>query len=303
MKILKSLSLILLLLFLVAYFVVESVLPYAGIKPVRRKPEDLLWMLPKGVQPENYGLHAQQMKIQVNDSIQLGAILVDSNKDSARALVVLLHGISSCKEANLERSKLLAEAGYASLLIDLRAHGQSDGDYCTFGYYEKNDLKIVADSLERRFPKCPLAIWGASLGGAVALQAMAVEPQYRFGIVESTFDEYKKVAMEYGADWLFGLRSEWLTDRVLHKSGMIAGFQADSVMPVVAAARIDRPVLFIHGDKDARIPMWFGQRNYEACPAAGKQWLKVMGGGHNNLWRMAGDTMRAEVLRFLAKQE
>lgn len=99
---------------------------------------------------------------------------------------MLLHGISACKEVELQRAKLLADAGYASLLLDLRAHGQSEGEYCTFGYHEKNDLRAVADTLGSDSRRRPMAIWGASLGGAVALQAMAVEPRYSFGLVERT---------------------------------------------------------------------------------------------------------------------
>lgn len=282
-----------------AYHAVENVLPYAGIKPVRHQPEDLHWLMPKGVKAENYGLKAHDFRIKINDSIQLSAILVDSNTDTTRATVVLLHGISGCKETQFERAKVLADAGYASCLLDLRAHGKSGGEYCTFGYYEKNDLKTVADTLERLSPTLSLGIWGASLGGAIALQSMEVEPRYKFGIIESTFDEFDKVAMEYGSKWFFGLRSQWLTNRVLEKSGQIAHFDPDAVKPVESAAKIDRPVLFIHGDKDARIPMWFGERNYEASPAEGKQWFKVHGAGHNNLWKVAGDPMRREVLGFL----
>lgn len=302
-KAIKVSLVIVLILLLGAIFVVENVLPYAGIKPMRRKPEDLRWMMPKGLKPENYGLRGQALSIQTPDHLQLSAILTESNKDTTWGTVVLLHGISACKEIEFERASLLAEAGYASLLLDLRAHGQSEGEYCTFGYAEKNDLRAVADTLSKRFPNRPLAIWGASLGGAVALQAMEVEPRYQFGIVESTFDEFEKVALEYGADWLFGLRSLWLTQRVLHKSGEIAHFDPNAVKPVQSAAKIDRPILFIHGDKDARIPMWFGERNYEACPAPGKRWYKVPGAGHNNLWRIAGDSMRTNVLGFLKAQE
>ena len=72
--------------------------------------------------------------------------------------------------------------------------------------------------------------------------------------------------------------------------------------PVIAAAQIDRPILFIHGDKDARIPMWFGERNYLASPSTGKRWYKVPGAGHNNLWKIAGDSMKQEVLLFLEEQ-
>lgn len=302
---LKKKTLIIAALFLslvssAGYFTVEEVLPYAGIKPMRRGPEELRWLLPKGGDPANYGLKGEPLQISTPDQLTLQALLIASNTDTTRATVVLLHGISACKEVNFERAKLLADQGYASLLLDLRAHGGSDGQYCTFGYHEKNDLSAVADTLKARFPGQPLGIWGASLGGAISLQAMAADERFQFGIIESTFHEFEKVAMEYGADWFFGIRSQWLTRRVLEKSAVIAGFDPFSVRPVDAASRISRPVLFIHGDKDARIPMWFGEKNFEVCPSPQKRWVKVQGGGHSDLWRKAGPLMREKVTDFLS---
>jgi len=122
-KIAKSLAIILPLILLLGFFVVENVLPYSGIKPMRHQPEDMLWLLPKGVKPENYGLSAKSLFIQTPDSLQLSALIVNSNTDTTLATVVLLHGISACKEVELERAKLLADAGYVSLLFDLCVHG------------------------------------------------------------------------------------------------------------------------------------------------------------------------------------
>ncbi|MDX1910625.1 MAG: alpha/beta fold hydrolase [Saprospiraceae bacterium] len=286
----------------VGYLAVEHILPYSGIKPMRRTGEQMAWYLPKGVDPSNYGLTFEKMRIQTPDTLQLSALLVHANTDTTKGVVVVLHGISGCKETQLERAQLLAEAGYACLLPDLRAHGESGGEYCTFGYYEKYDLQAIADTLQARFPRLPLGIWGASLGGAIALQGMAADPRYNFGIVESTFHDFKMVAMEFGADWFFGLRSHWMTDRVLENSGKIARFDPFSIQPARAAQQITRPVLFMHGDKDSRIPMWFGERNYEVCPAPGKKWRKVQGAGHNNLWRVAGESLWQEVRLFLAEQ-
>lgn len=281
-------------------FVVDNVFPYMGIKPWRMVPAENKWRFPQGYLPENFGLKTQQVSIQTPDSLLLKALLVPSNLDTTYAVVVQLHGISNCKETNFPRAKILADSGYASLLLDLRAHGESEGDYCTFGYKEKYDLKAVADTLSKLMPGCPLAIWGASLGGAIALEAMAVEPRFAFGIVESTFDEYTKVYAEYGADYMLGLRPQWLFNRVMRRSGEIAHFDPFAVKPVVSAEKIEHPVLFMHGDRDPRIPMEFNKRNYEALKNEGKRWVTVHGAGHNNLWAVDGAQLKSAVHSFLA---
>lgn len=299
-KTIRRVSVFLAILLVAAGFVVEKVLPYSGIKPLRHNPEDMLWLLPTGVHPGDYNLKSRTLSIQTPDTVRLSAMLIEPELDTPLATVVLLHGISGCKETQLERARLLADAGYASLLLDLRAHGKSGGEYCTFGYYEKHDLRAVADTLEALFPGRAMGIWGTSLGGAITLQSMAIEPRYRFGIVESTFDEFDKVAMEYGAKWFFGIRSTWLTNRVIQKSGQIAHFDPDAVKPVRAAGRIDRPVLFLHGEQDSRIPLAFGKRNFDSCAAEIKYWHPVVGAGHNNLWKIAGDSMHAVVRHYLS---
>lgn len=281
-------------------FLLENVFPYMGIKPRRMVPAENAWRFPQGYTPENYGLKAQKIAIKTPDGLTLSAWLVESNQDTTYATVVELHGISNCKETNFPRAQILADSGYASLLLDLRGHGESEGTYCTFGAKEKYDLKAVADTLARRAPGRPMAIWGASLGGAIALQAMDVEPRFSFGIVESTFDEYPRVAEEYGADFMLGLRSKWVLNRVLHKAGTIADFDPYAVKPVEAAARIDRPVLFMHGDKDSRIPLEFNKRNFDAVPNAGKRWVVAPGAGHINIWAKDGEHLKREVYAFLA---
>ncbi len=284
---------------LLGYFAVEQVLPYTGIKPRRMVPAENAWRFPNGYTPEAFNLKAEKRTIQSPEGLHLSAWLVNSRLDTTYGTFVLLHGISNCKEVNFQRAAVLADSGYASLLLDLRAHGESEGEFCTFGFYEKADLKAVADSLTVWFPGRPIGIWGASLGGAVALQSMAFDPRYAFGIIESTFDEFPNVAREYGADYMLGLRSELIVNRVLKKSGAIAHFDPYKVKPVEAAAQINRPVLFMHGDRDSRIPQEFNKRNFEALQHPLKRWISVQNAGHTNLWARDSKHLEQEVSRFL----
>jgi pimeloyl-ACP methyl ester carboxylesterase len=51
------------------------------------------------------------------------------------------------------------------LAYDSRAHGESGGNACTYGYYEKRDLSRAIDLIGLR----PVVALGISLGAAVAL--------------------------------------------------------------------------------------------------------------------------------------
>ncbi|MBK7938719.1 MAG: alpha/beta fold hydrolase [Lewinellaceae bacterium] len=291
-------ALVLVFAILVA-FVVENVLPYSGIKPFRMIPAENAWRFPRGYAPENYDLAGIKINIPAKDGVNLSGWFLSGETNPAKATVIILHGIGACKETQFERAKILTQQGYNSVVLDLRAHGESGGDYCTFGYHEKYDIQAVVDSVLPMTGGKPVGIWGASLGGAVALQAMELDQRIAFGVIESTFDEFEKVAMEYGADMMFGLKSKWLTNRVLNKSGNIARFDPQSVKPVVSAAAIHRPVLFMHGDRDNKIPIEFNLRNYNAVQSDEKQWITVKNAGHNNLWHAQGSDLKVRVLTFL----
>ena len=53
------------------------------------------------------------------------------------------------------------EQGYSSIAIDLRAHGRSEGEYCTYGYYEKEDIAQIISDYLRYNPDAKIGIWGA----------------------------------------------------------------------------------------------------------------------------------------------
>ena len=83
-----------------------------------------------------------------------------------KKLVILLHGGGQTRHAWGETGKKLAEAGYHSVALDLRGHGDSewhsDGDYTIKAY--KEDLVSIIKELNK-----PASLIGASLGGMASL--------------------------------------------------------------------------------------------------------------------------------------
>lgn len=267
--------------------VVEMAFPYYGIKPFRRN-----W---GGTAPT----YAVPFEVQTSDSLLLKGYVLPA--DSARGTMILLHGISACKEQFWGFAHQINETGCNAVIFDQRAHGQSDGDYCTFGAKEKYDITKVLDEMERRGLAKPYGIFGNSLGGAIALQSLAQDQRLQFGIIESTFDTYPHVAMEYGAD-IVGFHSELLTDHVIARSGAIAGFDPFSIRPVEACKAITCPILMAHGTADDKIPFEFGQRNFEALASVDKKFVPIEGGGHSRLFRFEESGWPGEIEVFLKRQ-
>jgi pimeloyl-ACP methyl ester carboxylesterase len=70
---------------------------------------------------------------------------------------------------------------------------------------------------------------------------------------------------------------------------------ADHSRPLDAMKRIDRPVLLIHGDADAIVPV---SHSRELAKAGRKAELVVLAGGEHNSLRESHPEMEARVIEF-----
>jgi alpha-beta hydrolase superfamily lysophospholipase len=108
-------------------------------------------------------------RLKTSDGQEIGAWLVVGAGDAPS--VLLIHGIGASRSACLSRAKMLATQGFWVLMISLRAHGDSTGDFNDMGYSARHDLVAAVEFLERRRPGKPIIVHGLSMGGAAAVFA------------------------------------------------------------------------------------------------------------------------------------
>ncbi|MDW7693648.1 alpha/beta fold hydrolase [Flammeovirgaceae bacterium SG7u.111] len=266
---------------------------YSLLRPKKSKG------LPKA---EDYGLKSEKLEIQSQDGLNLSTLLIRTDSPVQKGTVIFVHGIRAYKERFFPACQFLSAQGYNSVLIDLRAHGGSEGEFCTFGFKEKEDIKTLVDSLTKIDGLSRhIGIWGQSLGAAVSLQAMAVDQRIRFGIIESTFSSFRQIVYDY-ADYHLGLKAPWLCDYLIWRAESIGDFEADKTVPSLAAKSITQPVLVVHGIEDRRISIAYGRQNFENLKSEKKEFLEIPKAGHMNVWKVGGDEYFEEVLRFVERE-
>jgi pimeloyl-ACP methyl ester carboxylesterase len=242
------------------------------------------------------------ISITTRDNHILSTYLTFSKTDTLKGTIILLHGIRSRKEHFLPITKLLAESGYNSLAVDLRAHGSSTGKFCTFGVREKFDIQSVIDYLEKEEKiQDNLGIWGQSLGAAIALQTMAIDDRISFGIIESTFSEFRITAHDYFKFHL-GFEIAPFTDYLIDRAGKISDFNPDDAVPKNYCKKIEQRVLVVHGDKDQRINIKYGRENFDNINSGQKQFLTVENAAHLDVWQVGGDAYFQQVLDFIESE-
>lgn len=170
----------------------------------------------------------------------------------ARATIVYLHGIADHRDSAAGVIERFRPRGFRVVAYDSRAHGESGGDACTYGFFETDDLHRVIDSL----PAAPVVLIGTSLGAAVALQEAADDRRVSTVVAAETFSDLRTVATERAP--LFFTRGT--IERAFALAESQAHFRVEDVSPLRAARRIDVPVLLIHGAADRDTPPAHSQR-------------------------------------------
>jgi fermentation-respiration switch protein FrsA (DUF1100 family) len=195
-----------------------------------------------------------------------GLWLAAGGARSAEAPVLLyLHGARWNVEGSAPRIRRMQELGFSVLAIDYRGFGKSSsGLPSEASAYE--DARAAWDWLAAKYPQRARYIFGHSLGGAIAIDLASQVEDERGTIVEGTFTSIPDLAGTMKWGWLQG---SWLP-------GALITQRFESVKKV---AKINSPLLVVHGENDNLIASALGRKLYEAAQGR-KQFLLVEGGSH-----------------------
>jgi pimeloyl-ACP methyl ester carboxylesterase len=209
----------------------------------------------------------------------LAITIQDPTSQPMRGTVFLLHGIRDRKESMRAWARMLANAGFRAVLVDLRGHGRSTGDFLSYGVVESRDLVQTLDALTSRgIAVGPIGVMGLSYGAATAIEWAGIDTRVAAVVAVAPFASLRAVAPGYVP---VQLPSSFVNGAV-DLAGARGGFDPDDASPVRAITRTHARVLLIHGDGDARIPYWHSA----LIAAAGDDHttlVRVRGVGHNGI--------------------
>ena len=171
--------------------------------------------------------------------------------DSAKGTVCMFHGHGATKSDIFNESIVFRKLGYNTLLVDFRAHGSSEGNNCTIGYYESEDVKLAYDYIKGKGEK-NIVLWGISMGAAAVSKSIS---DYHLlpnkVILEMPFGSILKAAE--GRIKMMKLPGEPLAAMITFWGGVEHGFWAFNMKPTEFVQKIYCPVLLQRGRKDPRV--------------------------------------------------
>ena len=245
---------------------------------------------------------AEDASILSDDGLRLVADVYRTAEPSHRWAIVI-HGYTSQKEHVLTTAAAFGLRGYNILTPDMRAHGESEGDYIGMGWLDRRDVIGWIDWVLEQDPEAEIVLQGVSMGGATVMMTAgeADLPAAVKGVVEDC--GYTSVWDIFSDElrYLF-----YLPDfPILYTTELFAqlragyGFHEASALEQVKKCRV--PILFIHGGEDNFVHTEMVYELYDAC-ASPKDILVIEGAGHGQASSLDPERYFDTVFDFLARE-
>ena len=227
-------------------------------------------------------------------ALKLHALAGEPKPDGGHRLALFHHGIGAGWLSMLPYMELFRAEGWSVAAFDSRGHGESGEGVGrggrrprpSFGFYEKADLKAVADRALARFPhEGGFVVFGLSMGAATALQYAPLDPRLDAAIADCSYSS-AIAELDYrlkSAMILNPFRS--LVVRVADAfCRRLEGFSLRDADPGRAILETRLPIFFIHGLEDRFVP-WrmsvvMAETRRRRLPGAATELLLVPGAGH-----------------------
>jgi uncharacterized protein len=231
------------------------------------------------------------------DGEEIGAWFVDGRADAPSALV--LHGHKGQRSNSLMRAQLLASRGFAVLMITLRAHGDSTGDFDDIGFGARHDVVAAVGFLEARRPGRPVIVDGNSMGAAAAVfAARDLAHRVQGYILESPYQDLRTAVWNRVERALPPVLSHVAyTGLRLVAPVVLPHFDEISPLQAIAGIPGDVPVLILAGTADSRARPEEARALHARVASHGKL-VFVLGADHGDLFFAAGDLYTRTVLEF-----
>lgn len=250
--------------------------------------------------PSDAGLPCEELVLKTAEGINLSCWFVKAG-NPARGTIVYLHGVSECKIVGLPMTKILHERGFNVFLYDSRRHGESGGQYCTYGFYEKHDVSTIINYLEQRNDILlgKIGLFGSSMGAAVAIQAAAIDRRVRAVVAESGFATLRTVFDDYQKR-MIKMPWHYLRNLVIKRSEHLAHFKASAVSPFEAVKDVHVPIFILHGTADDRIKYQYSEILYNNTDPPKELWL-IPGAKHSDMAEVGGEEYTRRIVEFFEK--
>ncbi len=255
------------------------------------------WLFKKGY---------DKVEITSEDGLKLKGILVYA-PESSKKTVLAIHGYKNCGINEYSSYvRMYHEMGFNVLVPDDRGHGESDGKYITFAWWDRRDCISWVKYIIGKFGKdSSVLLHGISMGSATVMNASGEK---------DLPEQVKAIVSDCGYNRAWNQFAHVLKRNfhlpefpIMHVANIINkilckyDFRENAPVEQVKKAKV--PFLFIHGGDDDFVPTEMVYDVYNACASEMKELHIFPGAAHAESYYVCHDDYVKVLKEFVDKIE
>ncbi len=240
--------------------------------------------------PSERGLDFEAVEFASTDGTTLHGWWLPAQTEP-RGIVIHFHGNAQNISTHVRFAEWLPANGYHLFVFDYRGFGLSGSAPTRRGIVRDSLAALRYVAARPETAPNTLFIWGQSLGGTAALNALAQsDVEVRAVLIDSTYFSHAAIASEKMA----GLPLFLQPLRLLRPLFVSSGLDAET-----AIRHLEVPVAFLHGEADRIVPHHHSQTLHKLAPNPGPLWI-IPEADHCDAVLRFPETVQPLILSFFA---
>ncbi|MFH0947835.1 MAG: alpha/beta hydrolase [Elusimicrobiota bacterium] len=227
------------------------------------------------INPADFGLNYEKVKFKTSDDIDISGWFIHSrSSEKSNKTIIVCHGWGTNKADIFPSTIYLLRRKYNLLYFDFRNHGDSGGFITSIGKLEMLDLIGAVDFLKKEksdFSK-KIGVYGVSMGAAISILTASIDDRISAIVVDSPFSSFNYIVSRY-AKLFYKVPKYPLLPVTYLFARLRLGFNPEKFSAIYFVSKISpRPIFFIHGANDERIPIEEGKKLYNIAGSPKEFW-------------------------------
>lgn len=217
-----------------------------------------------------------------------------------KAVVILIHGYNNPggKVHMLGHAKYLFEAGYSTVLLDLRAFGESGGNKISLGVNEWKDVSAVYDVISKlpENKNIKIGLFGVSMGAVTAINTAGMTGKGDFIIASVPYADFRSM---FNSQIKYAGLPPLIFYPFMRLSALIEmGSDYEKITPKEFISKIEVPIFLIEGKQDVELNAQDTKYLFDKANEPKELWIADCG---HDVFARFPEEFKQKVLVFLQK--